>query len=281
MPCEGTNTVINVLTDFWGRNNFRIPFIISSGDFDKNIAHVNIDSFKTILGRTTKELLTKDWETCDNIFKKTNKPFLFNFLNGVARQHRIKLIEILASKNLLELGLWTALYDKKFLPTEYQFEFEEKNIAKGQYINNGWPAGIIHAPIYEDTYFSIVTETNFEIPNSYRTEKIYKPLKIGHPFIAVSSYGFYKDLHNMGFKTFSNLIDESFDTVDNDDLRLSRIADVIENLCNSNLVEFLTAAENICKHNRAVMLETLNPQDDKHLLSQFIEKFNNYAKNKP
>lgn len=280
MPLEGTNTVNNVLKEFWDSNNYRMPFVISSGDFNGSITHINIDAFKTILGRTSDDLLLKDWETCNNIFTKTKKPFLFNFLNGVSRSHRTELIRLLENKGILNLGLWTALYNKKFLPAEYQFEFEEKNIENGQYINNGWPAGIIHPPIYEDTYFSVVCETNFEIPNSYRTEKIYKPLKIGHPFIAVSSYGFYKDLHNMGFKTFGNLIDESFDTIDDNHLRLVRIADVIESLCKSNLVDFLTAAESICRHNRAVMLETLNPRDDKTLLSQFMEKFNWYAKTK-
>lgn len=276
-PNEGNNTVTDFLKAFWDRD-VKWPFIISSGDFNDRTDHVNVDLFKTILGRTTEELLLKDWQTHESIFDKAQKPFLFNFLNGVNRPHREKLVTLLAKKGILDKGLWSALYDKKFLPAEYQFDFEEQNVENGRYTKNKWPGGIIYPPIYKDSYFSVVTETNFELPYSYRTEKIYKPLKIGHPFIAAANYGFYRDLHSMGFKTFDHLIDESFDLIDDNDLRLNKIADIVEELCKSNLDDFLLAAKDICKHNREIMLETIDPKDNKDLLVQFIERFNRYAR---
>jgi len=277
---EGTNTVLDTLNALGWNNSNDLPFIISSGDLYPNIEHITVDVFRYILGRTTDELLLRDSNITNQIFLKRNKPFLFNFLNGVNRIHRPLLIEKLNKKGLLEKSLWSALYDNKFLPQNYQFQVNSDNVINGKYKLNDWPDGQIFANIFEDSYFSVVTETNFYVPHSFRTEKIYKSLRIGHPFIAVSNFGFYRDLHNQGFKTFGHLIDESFDLIDDNDKRLSRIADVIEFLCNSNLEEFLNEAEAICRHNREVMISTQSPQDNKQLINDFITKFNNYAKNK-
>ena len=277
---EGTNTVLDTLNALGWNDFVRLPFIVSSGDLPSNIAHVTVDIFRYILGRTTTELEQRDSKIIDQIFLKRNKTFLFNFLNGIERPHRSLLIEKLNKKGLLERSLWSALYDNKFLPKDYQFQVNSDNVVNGKYKLNDWPDGQIFANIFEDSYFSVVTETNFYLPYSFRTEKIYKPLKIGHPFVVAANYGFYKDLHNQGFKTFGHLIDESFDLIDDNDKRLNRIVDVVEFLCNSNLEEFLNEAEDICRHNRNVMISTQPPGEDKNLIDEFTTKFNNYAKNK-
>ena len=277
---EGTNTVLDTLNALSWNNSIHLPFIVSSGDLSPNMAHITVDIFRYILGRTTTELEQRDSGILEQIFIKRNKPFLFNFLNGVNRKHRALLLEKLNKKGLLEQSLWSALYDNKFLPKGYQFQVSSDNVLNGKYKLNDWPDGQIFANIFEDSYFSVVTETNFHLPYSFRTEKIYKPLKIGHPFVAAANYGFYRDLHNQGFKTFGHLIDESFDLIDDNDKRLNRIVDVVEFLCNSNLEEFLNEAESVCRHNRNVMTSTQPPGADKQLINDFITKFNNYAKNK-
>jgi hypothetical protein len=277
---EGTNTVLDTLKAIGWNDFVRLPFIMSSGDLPPGIAHVTVDIFRYILGRTTTELEKRDSNIIDRIFLKRNKTFLFNFLNGIERSHRSILIEKLNKKDLLARSLWSALYDNKFLPKDYQFQVNSDNVINGKYKLNDWPDGQIFANIFEDSYFSVVTETNFYLPYSFRTEKIYKPLKIGHPFVAAANYGFYRDLHNQGFKTFGHLIDESFDLIDDNDKRLDRIVDVVEFLCNSNLEEFLNDAEDICRHNRNVMISTQPPGADKNLIDEFTTKFNNYAKNK-
>jgi hypothetical protein len=95
-----------------------------------------------------------------------------------------------------------------------------------------------------------VTETVFNYPYSFRTEKIWKPVAVGHPFIAVANRGFYQDLHKLGFKTFGHVIDESFDTIDNSQDRIERIACVVEDLCQQDLASFLAECYNVCKYNQ-------------------------------
>ena len=121
---------------------------------------------------------------------------------------------------------------------------------KSRLFKNTWGDAIVDGEAYRDTYFSLVTETVFNYPYSFRTEKIWKPIAVGHPFIAVANAGFYQDLHNMGFKTFGHIIDESFDSINNNQDRIERITQVVEDLCQQDLDSFLSECYNVCKYNQ-------------------------------
>jgi hypothetical protein len=128
---------------------------------------------------------------------------------------------------------------------------------------------------YIDTYFSLVTETICaESTLSFRTEKIAKPLAIGHPFIVASTPGFYRDLRNLGFRTFHGIIDESFDLIDHAQSRMDRIIDVVEDLCGQNLDDFLAACEDICKYNQQHLddFTQLTRRDFPDRFFQFLEQ---------
>jgi hypothetical protein len=59
-------------------------------------------------------------------------------------------------------------------------------------------------------------------------------------------------MHALGFRSFGHLIDESFDTIENNFQRLKRIQSVVEDICSSehNLVSFLSAAQEVCIYNQ-------------------------------
>ena len=84
---------------------------------------------------------------------------------------------------------------------------------------------------------------------------------MGHPFVAVSSCGFYQQLRDQGYKTFNGLIDESFDTIADDHLRLVKTYESIKELCRQNLDDFLDAAKSICDYNRTLFLEKISKQE--------------------
>jgi hypothetical protein len=113
-----------------------------------------------------------------------------------------------------------------------------------------WGEIYLRAEPYIDTYFSLVTETVFDYPYSFRTEKIWKPIAMAHPFVAVANRGYYRDLHNLGFQTFGHMIDESFDQIDSSQDRIERISAVVEDLCQQDLASFLKECYNTCKYNQ-------------------------------
>jgi hypothetical protein len=139
--------------------------------------------------------------------------------------------------------------------------------------NNEWGEAYIKSEPYIDTYFSLVTETVFSGSNSFRTEKIWKPIIMGHPWIAVANRGFYHDMHNMGFKTFNNVIDESFDLIDNPQDRIERIGSLIGDLCASNLSQFMLQCKDACIYNQQVVLDY-----QKRYVSAFPEQFCNFLR---
>ena len=78
---------------------------------------------------------------------------------------------------------------------------------------------------------------------------------MGHPWVAVANYGYYRDIHNLGFKTFGHAIDESFDLIEHTQTRLERITAVIKDLCQQDLAKFLEECYNVCKYNQQHLAE--------------------------
>lgn len=84
---------------------------------------------------------------------------------------------------------------------------------------------------YDQTYFSIVVETSVNSqPNSrlFITEKTYKPLAFQHPFVVYGNIGTLTQLKKLGFVTFDNLFDESYDSISNPIRRASAIIQCID-----------------------------------------------------
>jgi len=224
------------------------------------------------------------------IFEKTKKPYKFLFLNGRHRQHRKWMLARMRQTGLLEQSLYTCLstmgvvgptrlpltvdgvdlmqkeevikvldpyyeFDRYAHRTQKNLSLENDNFVKYDLFNNEWGEIYLKPEPYIDTYFSLVTETVYESRHSFFTEKIWKPIMMGHPWIAVANHGFYQDIRNLGFKTFDSLIDESFDEIPSPYTRFVRQAQVIEDLCCQDLASFLSASRSICEHNQQRLLE--------------------------
>jgi len=172
-----------------------------------------------------------------------------------------------------------------FLPKEYETPAFRNNIdtlptagtVKFNLFNNTWGDAVVDGSAYRDTYFSLVTETVFNYPYSFRTEKIWKPVAVGHPFIAVANRGFYRDIRNLGFQTFGHVVDESFDEIDNSQDRIERIAEVVEDLCQQDLASFYRECYNVCKYNQQLYTE-MRHQVPRELPNQFHQFINQHIK---
>jgi hypothetical protein len=223
----------------------------------------------------------RDYQICYT----TDRPYKFLFLNGRARPHRRELLQQLES--VLPQAIWSNLDSThgnpiKLLEPRYEFDFYQNNtglsqqgFVKYQLFNNNWGEIYLNSAPYLDTYFSLVTETVFDYPYSFRTEKIWKPVAIGHPFIVASNCGYYRDLHQLGFQTFGHVIDESFDLIENNRDRLARIADIVQDLCQQDLASFLTECYNTCKYNQQHLAEMQTQIREKFptRFAQFVQQY--------
>jgi len=75
----------------------------------------------------------------------------------------------------------------------------------------------------------LVTETVATGRRHHLTEKTFKPIAMGMPFVIVGTRGSLEYLRSYGFRTFEGIWDESYDLED-DDVRIQRIASLLRSL---------------------------------------------------
>jgi hypothetical protein len=75
-------------------------------------------------------------------------------------------------------------------------------------------------------------------------------------FIVFGGYQYLKNLHQLGFKTFSDIIDESYDDEPDYKLRGAKICQQISYLLQQDQQQILTAIKPIVEHNYRVLMET-------------------------
>ena len=278
--------------------------LISGGEQQTDYPYIQHDHFLIEILNYQENLA--EMQRIDDIFNRESKPYKFLFLNGRARPHRKYLYERFKQLGILEQSLWTMLDSRpclsrsfalpsdginlmatnselQWLPKRYEVDLYKdttvtpgppnRTFVKNELFNNTWGEIYLRAEPYIDTYFSLVTETVVEQPWPFRTEKIAKPLAIGHPFIVATSPGYYRDLHRLGFQTFGHVIDESFDSIEHHQDRMDRIITIVEDLCQQDLDSFLKECYTVCKYNQQ-HLQELAPR----LKAQFPEKFFNLIK---
>ena len=305
-PAEGSQTLadhcesVHLCADLIKQKRM---LLVGGGEMDDSWTYLLYDSFLPKIQDYEENLLAMS--RSQEIYDKIHKPYKFLFLNGRTRTHRKYLMERFKLSGLLDHSLWSWLdltvgYSKdirlihngvdligqphavKLLPSHYEYNAykdrikdlkSDKQFVKYELFNNTWGEIYLNPEAYIDTYFSVVTETVFDYPHSFRTEKIWKPVAMAQPWIAVANKGYYKDLRNLGFQTFGHLIDESFDSIENSQDRIERIALVVEDLCRQDLASFLRECYNTCKYNQ----QHLTVMRDK-VRSEFPQRFFQFLK---
>lgn len=83
-----------------------------------------------------------------------------------------------------------------------------------------------------DAFWQVVTETVFYYDKLHLTEKIFKPIVSKQPFMLLAAPGNLAYLKSYGFKTFDSVIDESYDLIQDNDLRIEAVVKQLYWYCN-------------------------------------------------
>jgi len=75
---------------------------------------------------------------------------------------------------------------------------------------------------YNQTCFSLVSET-YTTDTDFITEKTFKPIAFQHPFMVCGQAGTLANLQDLGFETYNNLFDESYDIILPLDLKIDKL----------------------------------------------------------
>jgi hypothetical protein len=255
-----------------------------TADFIRRYQNPKIKFFLCGAVKGVKSSDWMDWFITSSYFYKTNptkvldrlnpyhiKPKTFDILLGQFREHRTLIYDYINRNNLNDQVLMTYINYQEKISAEgnsgiWFWEDEGLEIIDtdlkwtvGQVIYYGQPMSLSQvAPIqaYNQTAYSLVTETNFANDYVFHTEKIVKPILARRLFIVFGGHQYLRNLQRLGFKTFSDVIDERYDNEPNYKRRGEMICGQISYLLQQDQQQVLNAIQPIVEHNYQVMMTT-------------------------
>lgn len=212
-----------------------------------------------------KDLLTKlvPWQQRHPTYK-------FDALLGGQRDHR-DLIDRLYKSSLRQDQILYRYFkdynnhDGMYLPAGIGAVDEYHNTTYQGYNVN--IAAMVPVEIYNDSWYSVVAETTaFNSHNQY-TEKVAKPMLGQRPFVAFAGQHYLRNLQSLGFKTFADVIDESYDGIANPVERMHQAWRQVEWLCDQDPHQVHATLASVLEHNRQHFIETDWLMPVKHCLN--------------
>jgi hypothetical protein len=158
--------------------------------------------------------------------------FIYSFYNMNAWEETPINIEEVLQKEKIKVDERIMKWVSKI---PYTFESESiENILASEHPRYMWGDVSYESILSTDLHLVVETLFDYKPSVSFITEKTYKALACSKPFLVFSTKGFLADLRATGYNTCSPYIDESYDTIDNDEERLLAIVNEIKRIKDLN-----------------------------------------------
>ena len=232
-------------------------------------------------------------------FKTEDTPNkLFSCPMGIAKISRVALLKKMHDRKFIkdldkihndDLG-WVSLNSEKrffendiFLYKNNEWDYDKygmqkvlslfhlmRNVIKDSFVYVNVECEIEDYKIWEDN-----AEGNLfhwlEKNCSRFVEKIFTPILFKKPFLLLGPINGLEILKSYGFKTFSEYIDESYDTQVDSDKRMDMVLDELERLSNTDMIELTKNIKPILDYNYNLLLD-MNKNKKDYLKKYFTEK---------
>ena len=190
------------------------------GDFPDPIEHCFVLQNKNWFWYNESNLNRANWIKYQPVRKVTCQKLALLAMRQ-PRRHRDALLVHLSE--ILDKIMWSYTCHGRILPTRQTLPnnlIVNHDTIDQRHVDPEW---------YDATYFSIVAETLIEAPEIFVTEKTFKPMAFYHPFVVMAQAGHLKYIRDIGFETFDNLFDESYDNIDDWTERLTALVAAVKN----------------------------------------------------
>lgn len=173
---------------------------------------------------------------------KGSKDFLLTAIKKSSRPHR-------------EL-LWKQLqaYPELTANSTIFYKNRQEKWAGHQPHQHSWRDGHPSMDLYLNNYVELVPETLYK-HGFYFTEKTLKPIATKTPFLIVSNCYYLKFLKQQGFKTFDNLIDESYDAFPRIEDRVRSVVQTMHDISKNGAGDFYQQAQDTLNYNHQRLME--------------------------
>lgn len=182
-----------------------------------------------------------------SMINKKCPPKDFTVLSRTNKSWRACVMHDLFSKNLLHNSLWSYASDLPMIddpadnPLEYAAEWHHVNdfLGKGPYTCDGFDTveqndhHQVNDQLYLQSKFQLVLETHLDADGSggcFITEKTYKCIKFGQPFLVIGTPGTLAMLKEHGYRVFDHVIDNRYDQEPDNTRRWHMLLDEIMRL---------------------------------------------------
>jgi len=132
------------------------------------------------------------------------------------------------------------------------------------------------AEFYNEFGVDIVTETVFDYPYPFISEKTLRPISSKRPFIIIGAPGTLKMLKTKGFTTYSNIIDESYDEISDHELRFFAVCESVKKFTNRPIAKIkqdIKSIESTIEENFQTLknLQNLELQRLEKILREYVK----------
>lgn len=203
-----------------------------------NFCHLNP---MLVWGSNHKEFIARD-----KFFEKTYA----SLSNGRPSVHRYEFTKKLWQQDLINDGLVSMCHmsmgNKEFeshLPMVYDYQH-----------NKSWRKHTAENYIFDKIFLWVSNETHMDNKLTLFSEKTIRPILYMNPFVINGDVGTLAHLQDLGFKTFGDFWDESYDLTENIDERQKKIINIIKGLKNKNLQMLYSQMQSTLEHNRNLLI---------------------------
>lgn len=217
-----------------------------------------------------------------------SRSYRFTVLNRTHKWWRATVMADLQRHGILDVSQWSYNTDISIGddPADNPIQIDaldlreevDKFIANGPYTCDDLTAEQhndhhLHVPKhYTNSYCHVVIETLFDADQSggaFLTEKTFKPIKHGQPFVVVGAAGTLQALRDLGYRTFDHVIDNSYDTETDNTRRWQKILSAIQHIRDQDPDVWFRSCLSDVRHNQQHFLaskhDRLNTLYDKLL----------------
>ena len=112
---------------------------------------------------------------------------------------------------------------------------------------------IVNTELYTQSYFQIVIETHLDADQSggaFITEKTWKPIKYGQPFVVIGTPGTLAALRSAGYNVFDDVLDNTYDTIENNTERYIAVRKLLSSMQEQGVTDLFKKCQPGIVHNQ-------------------------------
>ena len=122
---------------------------------------------------------------------------------------------------------------------------------------------VVNTELYTQSYFQIIIETHLDADQSggaFITEKTWKPVKFGQPFVVIGPVGTLAALRAAGYNVFDDVLDNTYDTIENNTERYIAVRELLLSMQKQGVAELFNKCQADILHNQQMFeLRTVEP----------------------